>query len=148
MHYGTSPLLAKASRRDAGDSAGRTWASCLKSGPTMGSKGPNLRCVHLWGITLFGLLTTWFVELPCHYLSCRSYLDKRISLHLNKKRKVSGTLRGYDQFMNIVLGDAVDDSVSGKDSVLGMVVSVLRYYPTGLIIRNVHSSHLHFRIGY
>eukprot|EP01038_Epipyxis_sp_PR26KG_P008154 gene8154-11036_t len=57
----------------------------------MGSKGPNLR----------------------------SYLDKNISLHLNKGRKVSGTLRGYDQFMNIVLGDAVDEVTSNK---IGMVV--------------------------
>ena len=54
----------------------------------------------------------------------RSYLDKKISLHLNKGRKVSGTLRGYDQFMNIVLGDAVED-ISGGDKTndIGMVVS-------------------------
>jgi small nuclear ribonucleoprotein (snRNP)-like protein len=45
-------------------------------------------------------------------------------LHLNKGRKVSGTLRGYDQFMNIVLGDAMDDSAtSGNGSFIGMVVS-------------------------
>ena len=49
-------------------------------------------------------------------------MDKEISLHLNKNRKVSGTLRGYDQFMNIVLGDAVEE-VSGKtDNRIGMVV--------------------------
>lgn len=53
----------------------------------------------------------------------RSYLDKRISLHLNKGRKVVGTLRGYDQFMNIVLGDATEEK-SGNDSIdIGMVVS-------------------------
>lgn len=55
----------------------------------------------------------------------RSYLDKTISLHLNKGRKVSGTLRGYDQFMNIVLDEAVDETngVNGKDNKIGMVVS-------------------------
>lgn len=51
----------------------------------------------------------------------RSYLDKRISLHLNKGRKVIGTLRGYDQFMNIVLGDAIEES-NGNDNIIGMVV--------------------------
>ena len=56
----------------------------------------------------------------------RSYLDKTISLHLNKNRKVSGTLRGYDQFMNVVLGDAVEEtgpSGSGNRNNIGMVVS-------------------------
>lgn len=58
----------------------------------------------------------------------RSYLDKKISLHLNKGRKVSGTLRGYDQFMNIVLGDAVNDGdANSKDSFIGMVVSNLEF---------------------
>lgn len=52
----------------------------------------------------------------------RSYLDKKISLHLNKNRKVAGTLRGYDQFMNIVLGDAVEEGSSGSNFI-GMVVS-------------------------
>lgn len=57
------------------------------------------------------------------YSPPRSYLDKRISLHLNKGRKVVGTLRGYDQFMNIVLGDATEEK-SGNDSIdIGMVVS-------------------------
>jgi small nuclear ribonucleoprotein (snRNP)-like protein len=46
----------------------------------------------------------------------RAYLDKTISLHLNKGRKVSGTLRGFDQFMNIVLDDAVDETPAPKDN--------------------------------
>eukprot|EP00596_Hydrurales_sp_CCMP1899_P004927 CAMPEP_0119041728 /NCGR_PEP_ID=MMETSP1177-20130426/13239_1 /TAXON_ID=2985 /ORGANISM="Ochromonas sp, Strain CCMP1899" /LENGTH=73 /DNA_ID=CAMNT_0007007987 /DNA_START=77 /DNA_END=298 /DNA_ORIENTATION=- len=60
----------------------------------MGSKGPNLK----------------------------SYLDKTISLHLNKGRRVKGTLRGYDQFMNIVLGDAVEEVTGVADGKIGMVV--------------------------
>ena len=52
----------------------------------------------------------------------RSYLDKTISLHLNKGRKVRGTLRGYDQFMNIVLGDAVEEVPGSEQSKIGMVV--------------------------
>ena len=62
----------------------------------------------------------------CHFLICitfcRGYLDKTISLHLNKGRKVTGTLRGYDQFMNIVLGDAMEDAKGGPSKNIGMVV--------------------------
>jgi small nuclear ribonucleoprotein G len=52
-------------------------------------------------------------------------LDKTISLHLNKGRKVRGTLRGYDQFMNIVLGDAVEEVPGAEQNRIGMVVSFL-----------------------
>jgi small nuclear ribonucleoprotein G len=55
----------------------------------------------------------------------KSYLDRTISLHLNKKRKVTGTLRGFDQFMNIVLEDAQDQSPGTSaetDNGMGMVV--------------------------
>mmetsp|Transcript_10978 Transcript_10978/g.23500 ORF Transcript_10978/g.23500 Transcript_10978/m.23500 type:complete len:80 (-) Transcript_10978:325-564(-) len=33
-------------------------------------------------------------------------MEKRVSVSLNANREVTGTLRGYDQFMNIVLEDA------------------------------------------
>jgi len=36
------------------------------------------------------------------------YLDKSLSIKLINNRSVSGILRGYDQFMNIVLEDAND----------------------------------------
>jgi small nuclear ribonucleoprotein (snRNP)-like protein len=52
----------------------------------------------------------------------RTYLDKTISLHLNKGRKVTGTLRGYDQFMNIVLGDTVEEVAGAAGNNIGMVV--------------------------
>ena len=50
-------------------------------------------------------------------------MDKPISLHLNKSRKVTGMLRGYDQFMNIVLGDAIEDVSATEQNKIGMVVS-------------------------
>ena len=31
------------------------------------------------------------------------FLDKSVCVRLNARRKVTGTLRGYDQFMNLVL---------------------------------------------
>lgn len=52
----------------------------------------------------------------------RTYLEKTISLSLNKSRKVSGTLRGYDQFMNIVLGDAIEEQKDGSTNRIGTVV--------------------------
>jgi small nuclear ribonucleoprotein G len=54
---------------------------------------------------------------------CRSYLDKTIALHLNKGRKVTGTLVGYDQFMNVVLGETTEEVTGGDDKNIGMVVS-------------------------
>lgn len=33
-------------------------------------------------------------------------MDKRLKLSLNGNRKVVGTLRGYDAFLNVVLEDA------------------------------------------
>ncbi len=39
----------------------------------------------------------------------RSYMDHQVSISLNKGRKVTGTLRGYDQFMNLVLDQAVQE---------------------------------------
>jgi small nuclear ribonucleoprotein G len=47
----------------------------------------------------------------------KTYLDKTVSLHLNKNRKVTGTLRGYDQFMNLVLGDTIEE-VPGFENIL------------------------------
>ena len=42
-----------------------------------------------------------------------------MTVKLNGNRKVTGTLRGFDQFLNIVLDDAVDGAT--KES-MGMVV--------------------------
>ena len=36
----------------------------------------------------------------------KKYMDKRLDIRLNASRRVVGILRGYDQFMNIVLEDA------------------------------------------
>jgi small nuclear ribonucleoprotein G len=44
-------------------------------------------------------------------------------LHINKGRKVSGTLRGYDNFMNIVLDEAIDETPGANSAKIGMVVS-------------------------
>jgi small nuclear ribonucleoprotein G len=40
---------------------------------------------------------------------------------------VSGTLRGYDQFMNVVLGDTVEEISPSESRPIGMVVRNLFY---------------------
>ncbi len=49
-------------------------------------------------------------------------MEKRLCVRLNADRKVRGILRGYDEFMNIVLEDA--EEIVGPDEVneLGRVV--------------------------
>lgn len=47
-------------------------------------------------------------------------MDKRIVVHLDAKRKVSGVLRGFDAFMNMVLDDTIEESSSAKPD-LGLV---------------------------
>eukprot|EP01025_Chloroclados_australasicus_P054849 TRINITY_DN6547_c0_g1_i2.p4 TRINITY_DN6547_c0_g1~~TRINITY_DN6547_c0_g1_i2.p4 ORF type:complete len:108 (+),score=14.43 TRINITY_DN6547_c0_g1_i2:238-561(+) len=49
----------------------------------------------------------------------KGFMEKKLKLTLNANRRVSGTMRGYDQFMNIVLDKAHDDK---EDVELGMVV--------------------------
>ncbi|KAI8994571.1 hypothetical protein BDB01DRAFT_773280 [Pilobolus umbonatus] len=52
----------------------------------------------------------------------KKYMDKRLSLQLNGNRKVTGVLRGYDPFMNIVLDEAVEEISATEKHNIGMVV--------------------------
>lgn len=45
-----------------------------------------------------------------------------MSVGLNGNRKVEGTLRGYDQFMNVVLDDCVEVKRNGERRTIGMTV--------------------------
>ncbi|KAF8055744.1 small nuclear ribonucleoprotein G [Scenedesmus sp. PABB004] len=49
----------------------------------------------------------------------KKFMDKKLSIVLNANRHVTGTLRGFDQFMNIVLDQTVD--MKAKQDI-GMVV--------------------------
>jgi len=49
----------------------------------------------------------------------RTFMDKQLSLKLNGNRQVTGRLRGFDEFMNIVLDNC---KAAGSDEDLGMVV--------------------------
>jgi len=49
----------------------------------------------------------------------KNFMDKRLSVALNANRQVTGVLRGFDQFMNIVLDNTVDEKAHTD---IGMVV--------------------------
>ena len=53
----------------------------------------------------------------------KMYIDKRLAVRLNASRNVVGVLRGFDQFMNIVLDEAVELLVGKEKHDIGMVVS-------------------------
>jgi small nuclear ribonucleoprotein (snRNP)-like protein len=60
-----------------------------------------------------------------HILTCYSirYMDKRVFIQLNGDRKVTGVLRGFDPFMNLVLDEAIEETNPEKKNPIGMVVS-------------------------
>jgi small nuclear ribonucleoprotein G len=49
-------------------------------------------------------------------------MDKKLQLRLNGARVVTGVLRGFDPFMNLVIDDAVEETKSGEKNNIGMVV--------------------------
>jgi small nuclear ribonucleoprotein G len=51
-------------------------------------------------------------------------MDKQLLIQLNGNRKVSGILRGYDQFMNLVVDNAVEEVSENEKNNIGMVVSL------------------------
>mmetsp|Transcript_6942 Transcript_6942/g.14709 ORF Transcript_6942/g.14709 Transcript_6942/m.14709 type:complete len:87 (+) Transcript_6942:76-336(+) len=44
----------------------------------------------------------------------KRFMDKRLKLSLNGNRKVVGTLRGYDAFLNVVLEEAMPAEAAGS----------------------------------
>lgn len=74
-----------------------------------------------------------------HPPELKKYMDKQIDFHLNGKRyvfiallvlssnqlyfsHVSGVLRGFDPFMNIVVDEAVEHLKGGGTNNIGMIV--------------------------
>jgi small nuclear ribonucleoprotein G len=52
-------------------------------------------------------------------------MDKKLFVHLQGGRKVSGTLRGYDLFLNLVIDDALEETTPGQKHPIGTVVCIL-----------------------
>lgn len=53
-------------------------------------------------------------------------MDKKIFVHLQGGRKVSGTLRGFDIFLNLVIDDAFEETVPATKQPIGQVVGPQR----------------------
>ncbi|KAG0564844.1 hypothetical protein KC19_8G144400 [Ceratodon purpureus] len=54
----------------------------------------------------------------------KKYMDKKLNIKLNAGRNVVGVLRGFDQFMNLVLDNTVEINGADKNEI-GMVVSTM-----------------------
>ncbi|KAL7753795.1 hypothetical protein RI367_000727 [Sorochytrium milnesiophthora] len=52
----------------------------------------------------------------------KKYMDKKVAVQLNAGRKVSGMLRGYDPFMNIVLDNTIEELPNGEQRNIGSAV--------------------------
>ncbi|CAD5119935.1 DgyrCDS8514 [Dimorphilus gyrociliatus] len=57
-----------------------------------------------------------------HPPELKKYMDKRVVVRLNGKRKVTGILRGFDPFMNMVLDNTVEDCNDSTQNQIGMCV--------------------------
>jgi small nuclear ribonucleoprotein (snRNP)-like protein len=49
-------------------------------------------------------------------------MDKRLFIHLQGGRKVSGTLRGFDIFLNLVVDDATEETSAAQKTPMGTIV--------------------------
>lgn len=54
----------------------------------------------------------------------RKFMDLRVDLRLNAGRHVAGVLKGYDQFLNIVMDNAIE--ITGKDERRNLGTVVIR----------------------
>eukprot|EP00567_Pseudictyota_dubia_P017968 CAMPEP_0197434652 /NCGR_PEP_ID=MMETSP1175-20131217/2363_1 /TAXON_ID=1003142 /ORGANISM="Triceratium dubium, Strain CCMP147" /LENGTH=77 /DNA_ID=CAMNT_0042963459 /DNA_START=206 /DNA_END=439 /DNA_ORIENTATION=- len=52
----------------------------------------------------------------------KRFMDKRLRISLNGNRKVVGTLRGYDAFLNVVLEEVIDENQEDNPSIGTIVV--------------------------
>lgn len=57
-----------------------------------------------------------------HPPELKKYMDKRVQLKINAGRTVTGILRGFDPYMNIVLDDAVEELSNNKKEPIGMII--------------------------
>ena len=63
-------------------------------------------------------------------------MDKRLAIALQGGRKVSGVLRGFDIFLNLVVDDAYEEtgayaSANSPKNPLGQIVHISSYFGVG-----------------
>ncbi|KAI5444275.1 hypothetical protein KIW84_012777 [Lathyrus oleraceus] len=64
------------------------------------------------------LLLIWSGQPP----DLKKYMDKQLQIKLNANRMIVGTLRGFDQFMNLVVGNTVEVNGNEKNDIGMMVI--------------------------
>lgn len=52
----------------------------------------------------------------------KKYMDRRLFLQVNANRRITGILRGYDAFMNLVIDEATEEVAPHDRRPLGLVV--------------------------
>ncbi|KAG9047488.1 hypothetical protein FS837_002134 [Tulasnella sp. UAMH 9824] len=52
----------------------------------------------------------------------KKFMDKRLFITLQGDRKVSGVLRGFDIFLNLVIDDAVEETSPAQKTPMGTIV--------------------------
>jgi len=52
----------------------------------------------------------------------KKYMDRRVFIHLNAGRQVSGVLRGFDMFLNLVVEQANEEMGAGERKPIGTTV--------------------------
>ncbi|KZT62877.1 like-Sm ribonucleo protein [Calocera cornea HHB12733] len=52
----------------------------------------------------------------------KKFMDKRLFVQIQGGRKVSGVLRGYDIFLNLVIDDAIEETRPAEKKPIGQVV--------------------------
>ncbi len=69
-------------------------------------------------------------------------MDKKLFINLQGGRKVSGILRGFDIFLNLVIDDAVEETTPAQKHPIGTVVSI---FITRLLQRSSMQGHFTLR---
>mmetsp|Transcript_3253 Transcript_3253/g.4006 ORF Transcript_3253/g.4006 Transcript_3253/m.4006 type:complete len:86 (+) Transcript_3253:33-290(+) len=81
-----------------------------------------------------------------HPPELKKFMDKRLCVKLNANRKVTGVLRGYDQFMNLVLENAMEEVSAENRAEIGTVVRFLFDLALIFLVDTYHK--LNIIIGY
>ncbi|RXI05439.1 hypothetical protein DVH24_006696 [Malus domestica] len=88
-------------------------------------------------------------------LDLAKFVDKGVQVKLTGGRQVTGTLKGYDQLLNLVLDEAVeflrdsDDPLKTTDQTrrLGLIVCILLVYLCCRILRKLHGNLIYIDVG-
>ncbi|XP_067657907.1 small nuclear ribonucleoprotein G-like [Haliotis asinina] len=57
-----------------------------------------------------------------HPPELKKYMEKKLQLKLNGGRQITGILRGFDPFMNLVVDEGMEETKTGERRPIGMVV--------------------------